>query len=140
MELTLEDGTTIIVELREVQGRWAAPDLPPDLAAKLSTTNSVLSAKTLGKVDGTTLEAQRSRCIYGLLQGVFQFGHNRALYRLFSEKYTRIDTENAIPPPSNVMHYGYVAFLNSSQQAATRSILAKKVDLQVALIHGPPGV
>ncbi len=37
------------------------------------------------------------------------------------------------------MSTGYVASLNRSQQGAVRSLLADSEDLQVALIHGPPG-
>jgi hypothetical protein len=105
----------------------------------LSNAGSVVTARTLGRADETSLEAQRTHCIYRLLQGELHFSHNRALYRLFSQSHTRYPEEDTVQPSSQILSSGYITELNPSQKAAVRSLLAKSEDLQVSLIHGPPG-
>jgi len=143
MEFTLEDGTRIKAELksRGVRGRDAEPEILAEngMDIEMADAGLVQAAKTLGKQDPTSLEGQRTRHIYELLQGKLHFSHNHALYRLFSQSYTRYPESAAVQPSSQELSYGYMASLNSSQQAAVRSLLAKSEDLQVSLIHGPPG-
>ena len=105
----------------------------------VGNASSVVSARTLGRADGTNLDTQRTQCIYKLLQGTLHFSHNRALYRLFSQSHTRFPEDTAVQPSPQTMSTGYVASLNRSQQGAVRSLLVDSEDLQVALIHGPPG-
>jgi len=143
MEITFEDGTRINTELtdEDVRGRYATAEVLADAGRDVDVSNagSVVSAKTLGRADQTTLETQRTRCIYKLLQGTLHFSHNRALYRLFSQSHTRYPEDTVVEPLPQTLSSGYVASLNRSQQAAVRSLLAESEDLQVSLIHGPPG-
>lgn len=143
MEFELEGGNHIKATLEEqnVAGRWAMAEILAENSTDVDVSNmgSVLTARTLGRADGTTLEAQRTRFIYGLLQGKLHFSDNRALYRLFSQSHTRYPEDTAVQPSSQVLSSGYITSLNSSQQAAVRSLLADSEDLQVSLIHGPPG-
>jgi len=143
MEITFEGGTRINTELggKSVEGRYAVANIlaEADTDVDLSNIGSVVSARTIGRADGTTLEAQRTHCIYKLLQGTLHFSHNRALYRVFSQRHTRYPEDVAVQPSPQTMSTGYVASLNRSQQAAVRSLLADSEDLQVSLIHGPPG-
>jgi hypothetical protein len=143
MEITLGDGTRINTELKEehVRGRYAMAEMLADAGRDVDVSNavSVVSARTLGRADGTTLEIQRTRCIYKLLQGKLHFSHNRALYRLFSQSHTRYPEDTAVEPSSQMLSSGYISELNRSQQAAVRSLLADSEGLQVSLIHGPPG-
>ena len=142
MVITDESGTSIRAELTEVIGPHAAPEILAENGAEVDVSNlgSVITARTLGKTEETSLEAQRTSCIYRLLQGRLHFSHNRALYRLFSQSHTRYPEDAVVQPSSESLSYGYIADLNRSQQAAVRSLLAESEDLQVALIHGPPGM
>ncbi len=141
MEVIQEDGTrtTALLTTKDVKGRWAMPTILPQTGTDISSASAVVAARTLGRADGTTLEAQRTRLIYGLLQGKLHFSHNRALYRLFSESHARYPENVVVQPSSEILSYGYIKELNRSQQAAVRSLLAESEDLQVSLIHGPPG-
>ena len=143
MEITLKDGTIINTEItgEGVGGKYAMAEILAEAGrdVDVSNANAVVSARTLGRADGTTLETQRTRCIYKLLQGTLHFSHNRALYRLFSQSHARYPEDTAIQPSQHTLSSGYVAELNRSQQAAVRSLLADSEDLQVSLIHGPPG-
>ena len=140
--ITEESGAIIRAELKSVEGRHAASEILAENGAEVDWSNagSVMTARTLGRQDETSLEAKRTRIIYKLLQGKLHFSHNRALYRLFSQSHTSYPEDTAVQPPSQALSYGYIASLNRSQQAAVRSLLAESEDLQVALIHGPPGM
>lgn len=143
MEFKLEGNTHIKATLKDgdVGGRYARAEILAEAGIDVDVSNigSVLTARTLGRADGTTLEAQRTRCIYGLLQGRLHFTHNRALYRLFSQSHTRYPEDTAVQPKSQSLSSEYSKDLNCSQQAAVCSLLADSEDLQVSLVHGPPG-
>lgn len=143
MEIVLEDGTRINTEVNEdgVHGRHAMAEMLAEAGRDVDVSNagSVVSARTLGRADETSLETQRTRYIYKLLQGTLHFSHNRALYRLFSQRHTRYPEDTTVEPSPQTLSSGYVASLNRSQQAAVRSLLGDSEDLQVSLIHGPPG-
>lgn len=142
MEITDESGARFRAEIINVQGRHAESNILAANGAEVdgSTIGSVKTARTLGRSDETMLETQRIRLIYSLLQGRLHFSHNRALYRLFSQSHTHYPEATAVQPPPESLSYGYIAELNRSQRAAVRSLLAESEDLQVALIHGPPGM
>lgn len=142
MEITDESGARFRAEITEVQGRQAVSTILAENGAEVDVSNigSVKTARTLGKSDETSLETRRVRLIYSLLQGRLHFSHNRALYRLFSQSHVHYPEATTVQPPPESLSYGYIAKLNRSQRAAVRSLLAESEDLQVALIHGPPGM
>lgn len=126
----------MVTEVKAVKGRDA--ELTLDESIDLEEVGEVISARTLGPAEATTLDHQRENFILAVLQGKIHMRDNAFISQIW---FPPKGSTQPRPPLAKPELLGTeVEKLNSSQKKAVEEMLTVSDEPRIVLVHGPPGM
>lgn len=124
----------MVAKIGRVKGKNA--ELLLKESVDLKELGNVVSARTLGQAEPTTLDHQRENLLSFILQGRVLMRENPFMSRIWFPEETSIVDPGTIPE----LLGPEIEKLNMSQLQAVKEMLTESKDPRIVLVHGPPGM